>query len=56
MYWWLAVGMFPYREYSSLPKLWSLIEKKLATKWKNQINRMENGLEKSKNVTKIVVD
>ena len=25
-------------------------------KWKNQINRMENGLEKSKNVTKIVVD
>ena len=31
------------------------IEKK-AKKWKNQINGMENGLEKSKNVTKIVVD
>ena len=31
-------------------------KKKLAKKWKNQINGMENGLEKSKNVTKIVVD
>ena len=30
--------------------------KKLAKKWKNPINGMENGLEKSKNVTKIVVD
>ena len=24
--------------------------------WKSQINRMENGLEKMKNVTKIVLD
>ena len=41
-------------------RVWSnnevLIEKKTSLKWKNQIDRMENGLEKSKNVTKIVVD
>ena len=30
--------------------------KKLAKYGKNQINGLENGLEKSKNVTKIVVD
>ena len=30
--------------------------KKLAKIWKNQVNGMQNGLEKSKNVTKIVVD
>ena len=31
-------------------------QNKLTKKLKNQINDMENGLEKSKNVTKIVVD
>ena len=30
--------------------------KKLAKYGKNQINGLENGLEKSKNVTKVVVD
>ena len=30
--------------------------KKVAKYWKSQINGMKNGLEKSKNVTKIVVD
>ena len=45
-----------HRYQTKKPRFICEIGEKLAKYGKNQINGLENGLEKSKNVTKIVVD